>query len=130
MKPLARLAAALMIAPLMTGGCAVPEKPAAASPLCAFDIRDASAWVNRMPGPGGPPGNLIVALEVTDDGISRRFEPQGLTSGTLRLDVVEWGPEAGLGKIVHRARGPAPTRVEIFCQGQLVTTIEDVTIAQ
>lgn len=113
----------------LTGACLMPGK-ATPSPLCNFSITDTSAWVNMMPGPGGPPRNLTVVVEIEDDGMSRRFEPQGVDeNGTLKLDVVEWGPKEGLGKIVYRTRGHQPERVEIFCDGDLITST-DVTTAQ
>ena len=118
-----------LLAIALTGACAMPGN-ATPSPLCNFTITDTSAWINMMPGPGGPPGNLTVVVELEDDGVSRRFEPQDMDSdGTLKLDVVEWGPEEGLGKIVYRTKGVQPDRIEIFCDGELVTST-DVTIAQ
>lgn len=126
MKPFIAATALLAFLP---SACMLPGM-AEPSPVCAFETLETSAWVNMMPGPGGPSGNLAVVMRVTDDGISRRFESRGVSEdGTLLLDVVEWGPEEGVGKIVYRTKGVRPDRVEIFCDGKLVTSA-DVTVAQ
>ncbi len=120
--------AAPLIALLMTA-CTMPGQTPA-SPVCSFQPIETDAWVNMMPGPGGPPGNLTVLMKVEDDGISRRFEAGDMDAdGTLRLDIVEWGPDEGLGKVVYRGK-MNPKRIEIFCDGARVTSIDDVTIAQ
>jgi hypothetical protein len=112
---------------LSLGACAVSQPPPAQS-VCRFQITDAAAWINRMPGPGGPSGNLVVSVEVADDGISRRFEPSGMDRGTLSLDVVEWGPREGIGKIVYRARSQSPERIDISCEGQPLTALDVQTV--
>ena len=100
----------------------MPDTP---TQLCDFTITDTSAWIDRMPGPGGPGGNLVVMVEVENDGISRRFESGGMhADGTLLLDVVEWGPQAGQGKIVYRKDGLSPDRVDVRCGGEPVTMID------
>ncbi|MGB3625157.1 MAG: hypothetical protein WA989_05000 [Henriciella sp.] len=127
MKSYLSALALLVAAP---AACIMPGM-AEPSPVCDFETLDTSAWINMMPGPGGPPGNLVVMVKVEDDGISRRFDSRGLSAdGTLMLDVVECGPKEGLGKIVYRGKGLRPQRVDIYCGGALVTRIEDVTIAQ
>lgn len=121
----------LLATPL--AGCSTPSQTPMPepAPICAFTPEDTSAWINMMPGPGGPPGDLVVMVKHKDDGLSRRFDSRGVgEDGTLRLDVVEWGPDAGRGKIVYRGESLKPDRIEIYCSGNLVTTIEEVTIAQ
>ncbi|WP_300376353.1 hypothetical protein [Henriciella sp.] len=109
-------------APAPTPGTPVPDTH---RQLCNFTMTDASAWIDRMPGPGGPSGNLVVMVEVENDGTSRRFESRGMRGdGTLLLDVVEWGPDAGLNKITYRSKGLSPERVEIRCAGAPVTTVD------
>lgn len=98
-------------------------------PVCAYTVTEASAWKDRMPGPDGANGNLVVILEVEDDGISRRFASQGVSAdGTLRLDVVEWDQQAGRGKIVFRKKGLEAERVEISCGGETVQTLDVQTV--
>lgn len=124
MKALAPLLTALLMTACTMSGHSTP------SPACGLAPIETDAWINMMPGPGGPPGNLVVIMKVENDGISRRFDAQGPDAdGTLRLDIVEWGPDEGLVKIVYRNK-MSPKRIEIFCDGALVETIEDVTIAQ
>ncbi|WP_084396723.1 hypothetical protein [Henriciella aquimarina] len=119
-----------LLAAAMLGACTAPGGPMAetpATPLCEFTITDQSAWKDMMPGPDGPSGQVVVMLEVKADGLSRRFESQGVSeNGTLMLDVVEWGPDAGLNKIVYRSKGIDPARVEIRCGGDALTTIDEI----
>ena len=123
MKPALALLAAALTACTQPG----PAMPDPAAPLCNFTITDTSAWKDMMPGPGGPSGNVVVMVELEDDGVSRRFDAQGVgPDGTLTLDVVEWGPQEGLGRIVYRTKGIDPARVEIRCGGTTLTTIDEV----
>lgn len=123
------IAAFAIVSACCTPGSAMPDSdtPPNEADVCGFIVKDVSAWKNRMPGPDGANGNLIVMIEVEDDGVSRRFESRGIDeTGTLKLDVVAWGPDAGLGKIVLRDKGLSPKRIEISCGGEQVTTIEEV----
>ncbi|MEQ9314336.1 MAG: hypothetical protein RLN72_00705 [Henriciella sp.] len=114
---------ASLLPALTLAGCAYFQ-PAPPPDLCSFEVLDASAWTNRMPGPDGPANNLIVILRVDDDGISRRFQAYQMEGRTLPLHVAKWEPEEGLGKIVYRGKSQGADRVEIFCDGLLVTSLD------
>ena len=121
----------LLAAPLI-GACCTPGTSMTDTPpdgLCAFTATETSAWKDRMPGPDGANGNLVVVVELEDDGISRRFTSQGVgEDGTLTLDVTEWDQEAGLGKIVFRNKGLEAERVEIRCGGEVIQTLDVKTV--
>ena len=77
MKPFACLA------PLVFFGacCMTPPAPGEdgetadmTTSICSMTLTDVSAWKDKMPGPDGANGNLVVVLEVENDGISRRFD--------------------------------------------------------
>lgn len=123
-----RLPACLAI--LLLPACTSPQKGAAV-PLCDYTATRLDAWVNMMPGPGGPPRTLTVMMQVEPDGISRRLQPASSPDdGTLRLDLAAWGPPEGLSTISYRSKGDAPARIEIWCDGILRETIAEITIAQ
>ena len=129
MKHFTPLAAFVLLGACCTPGHSMPDSPetTATPSICNFAVRDISAWRNRMPGPEGAGGNLVVVIEIEADEISRRFQSQGVSEdGTLMLDVVEWDHPSGIGKIVYRSKGVAADSVEIRCGGELLTRIGEV----
>ncbi|MEQ8559011.1 MAG: hypothetical protein RIB03_11900 [Henriciella sp.] len=129
MKQIAPILTAVLLGACTTQGAGMADDPSGEPmpQVCNVAITDTSAWKDRMPGPEGANGNLVVMLEVENDDISRRFESQGIRDdGTLVLDIVEWDQPAGIGKIVFRQKGISPDRVEIRCGGETVKTIEEI----
>ena len=127
MKHLIPLLAAAFLGACCTPGAGMAD--GAPDPVCSFTVTDASAWKDRMPGPDGANGNLVVVIEVEDDGISRRFTSQGTgADGTITLDVVEWDQDAGHGKIVFRQKGIDAERVAVRCGGETVQTLDVKTV--
>lgn len=97
---------------------------------CAFAVNDASAWVNRMPGPQRTDARpLIVSAVMTDVGMKAVLEESDAsTARTLVLEVVESEAAPIPGRLAWRGAVPATMyeRVEIRCGGDVLRVIEEV----
>ncbi len=97
---------------------------------CAFAVTDASAWVNRMPGPARADARpVIVSAQLTDVRAKAVLEKSDASSGgTLVLDVVASDDAPIPGRLAWR--GPVPDemydRVEIMCGGETLRVIDGV----
>ena len=118
--------AAACAAPAATTPVPVPSP--IPSSFCDFESTDFSAWTNRMPSTDGSAGGFVAAMELADDGVSRRFENAGVRNGRLRLNIVPWGPKEGLGKIVYRSTIETPTGVDVYCEGRLKSYLDEVMV--
>lgn len=97
---------------------------------CKFAINDASAWVNRMPGPERADARpLIVSAQMTDVRAKAVLEKSDSSSvSTLVLDVVESDAAPIPGRLAWR--GPVPAtmyeRVVIRCDGEVLREIDGI----
>lgn len=97
---------------------------------CAFAVNDASAWVNRMPGPQRAEARpLIVSAAMTDVGMKAVLEESDAsTAHTLVLEVVASEAAPIPGRLAWRGAVPATMyeRVEIRCGGDILRVIDGV----
>ena len=121
--------ASVTLASLAAPGCAL-FSPSPVSEVCDVEVQRTSAWINAMPTIGKASRQLIVMMIVDDDGISRRLDLQETSSdGRASFNLVEWGPEEGLGKAVYRGSETSAQAVDIYCDGRLVSAVERITVA-
>lgn len=103
---------------------------ASTSPDCPFGVNDASAWVNRMPGPARADARpVIVSAQLTDVRAKAVLEKaETSTASTLVLTVVQSDAAPIPGRLAWR--GPVPEvmyqRVEIVCGGKVLRVIEGI----
>lgn len=97
---------------------------------CAYEIVDASAWVNRMPGPEPSDARpLIVSAELADTTTRAVLETRSATpGGVLMLEITASDDAPIPGRLAWR--GPVPRemydRVEIHCSGDLLHVIDEI----
>ena len=93
----------------------------------------ASAWVNKMPGVGEPSANMHVALRVDDASKPWQLRPveEQPEDDRLVLTIVPGGSLV-VGTAGYRQDIPdaLPDQIIIECQSEVISVIDEVTIAQ
>lgn len=97
---------------------------------CPFSVNDASAWINRMPGPARADARpVVVSAQMTDVRAKAVLERSPASSGTtLVLEVVESDAAPIPGRLAWRGASPEEMyeRVEIRCGGDVLRVIDRI----
>lgn len=122
-----RGAAVLAAGICLSACCLFPAQQEFACP----GVKKASAWVNRMPGPGRSSANFHIALRL-DDAQSWMLSPETSgEAGVMTLSLMPGGPAvAGTAGYRQAVPDPLPDEIRIQCHGKTVAIIDDVTIAR
>jgi len=121
-----RVALVSLAACFMLSGCAALPFFGAACP----EITDTSAWINKMPGPGQPSGGkLHVVVRVADDQPWMLTPQPGQPEGLLVLELSKGGPSVPGTAAYQQSRKPLPQHIQVQCQGKLVATVDEITVA-
>lgn len=106
------------------------ERPPRGVAACPFAIVEASAWVNRMPGPPrSEPRPLVVSAELSDPQARAVLETATAASGTtLVLHLVASDAAPISGQVAWRGplTDPMYERVEIRCDGAPLRVIDEI----
>ncbi len=131
---------ALCLAGIATSACWVTPRPAPAAQVsslvsasCPFQIAEASAWINHMPGSGGRPRLLAVAARLTDPTASAILLKAGEERpGSLVLEVKAADKAPIAGRMAWRETPPDPVyeRVIFRCGGGDIHVIEGIERVQ
>lgn len=127
-----RTAAVKAIAAMVVSGlssCAVPPAADMNDGLCAFEVTDSNAWINRMPTVGqrsGPTLNVMVRVQPADS--IRALAVIDDTGPVLGLKVVEGRAPLQPGTLSWRMYAPATPyeAVEISCNGNTIARIDEI----
>jgi len=90
------------------------------------EITDASAWINRMPGPGQSGGKLHVVVRLADDQSWKLSPVPTEEEGLLVLSLSEGGPSVAGTAAYQQSRKPLPQRIKIECHGMAVVYIVEI----
>jgi len=120
-----------VLALLVASGISACAMPVAGpdDSLCAFDVTDANAWVNRMPTVGERSGpTLNVMVRIMPAVRIRALVPEDDTGDVLKLAVEEGNPPLQAGTLSWRMYAPETLyrAVEISCNGKAVTRIDEI----
>lgn len=123
---------------VMTAGCGflggaradAQDAGASTSAACPFGVNDASAWINRMPGPARADARpVVVSAQMTDVRAKAVLEKSPASSGTtLVLEAVESDAAPIPGRLAWRGAAPEEMyeRVEIRCGGKVLRVIDGI----
>jgi hypothetical protein len=113
------------------GLAACAQVPDATAPAVCPAIRSAEAWINAMPGPAPKSRTLIVLLQMeTPDRWMLKPQDPPLAGTVLRLDLAEGGAgHPGSAGYRYEAT-PRPGRIEVYCNGRLQRTIDEIISAR
>ncbi len=106
------------------------QEAVAGSSACWIALNDASAWINRMPGPARADARpVIVSAQMTDARAKAVLEKSDASAGTtLVLEVIESDAAPIPGRLAWRGAAPDVMyeRVEIRCGGEVLRVIDGV----
>lgn len=119
---------ALIAAPGLAGcACLPPPAPETPAFTCPA-VRNAEAWVNRMPGPAPQSRNLVVAVNLVTTG-KWMLTPAGDAGAPILQLALAPGGEGNPATATWRSSTARPDRIEILCNGaphHTITSVESV----